>query len=88
MSSFSWVSQQWATFARVWYLTDGKTQHHGKIAGVALIKLQGSHKPVYHQRSGCTDHVMGTQGRRTAFSGSRDKKCAGRMLVTQVDLNR
>lgn len=44
-------SKQWATFARVWYLLDGKMQPPGKLAAIASIKLQGLHKPVYHQLS-------------------------------------
>uniref|UniRef100_A0A9L0T038 Mitochondrial ribosomal protein L13 n=1 Tax=Equus caballus TaxID=9796 RepID=A0A9L0T038_HORSE len=51
MSSFSRAPQQWATFARVWYLLDGKMQPPGKLAAMASIKLQGLHKPVYHQLS-------------------------------------
>uniref|UniRef100_A0A4X1VCE0 Mitochondrial ribosomal protein L13 n=1 Tax=Sus scrofa TaxID=9823 RepID=A0A4X1VCE0_PIG len=49
MSSFSKVPQQWAAFAQVWYLLDGKMQPLGKLAAMASVKLQGLHKPVYHQ---------------------------------------
>uniref|UniRef100_A0A8D2B869 Uncharacterized protein n=1 Tax=Sciurus vulgaris TaxID=55149 RepID=A0A8D2B869_SCIVU len=49
MSSFSPAHQQWATFAQIWYLLDGKMQPPGKLAALASIKLQGLHKPVYHQ---------------------------------------
>ncbi|OWK04365.1 MRPL13 [Cervus elaphus hippelaphus] len=42
---------QWATFARVWYLLDGKMQPPGKLAALASVRLQGLHKPVYHQLS-------------------------------------
>ncbi|MBV95771.1 39S ribosomal protein L13, mitochondrial, partial [Eschrichtius robustus] len=51
MSSFSRAPQQWATFARVWYLLDGKMQPPGKLAALASVKLQGLHKPMYHQLS-------------------------------------
>uniref|UniRef100_A0A8W4FDX6 Uncharacterized protein n=1 Tax=Sus scrofa TaxID=9823 RepID=A0A8W4FDX6_PIG len=40
---------QWAAFAQVWYLLDGKMQPLGKLAAMASVKLQGLHKPVYHQ---------------------------------------
>ncbi|XP_066235514.1 large ribosomal subunit protein uL13m isoform X1 [Saccopteryx leptura] len=71
MSSFSKAPQQWATFARVWYLLDGKLQPPGKLAAVASIKLQGLHKPVYHQLSDCGDHVVIMNTRHIAFSGNK-----------------
>ncbi|XP_014308169.1 large ribosomal subunit protein uL13m [Myotis yumanensis] len=71
MSSFSRAPQQWATFARVWYLLDGKMQPPGKLAAVASIKLQGLHKPVYHQLSDCGDHVVIMNTRHIAFSGNK-----------------
>ncbi|XP_048948597.1 large ribosomal subunit protein uL13m isoform X4 [Canis lupus baileyi] len=63
--------QQWATFARVWYLLDGKMQPPGKLAAMASIKLQGLHKPVYHQLSDCGDHVVIMNTRHIAFSGNK-----------------
>ncbi|XP_008141581.1 39S ribosomal protein L13, mitochondrial [Eptesicus fuscus] len=71
MSSFSRAPQQWATFARVWYLLDGKMQPPGKLAAVASIRLQGLHKPVYHQTSDCGDHVVIMNTRHIAFSGNK-----------------
>ncbi|XP_045309758.1 39S ribosomal protein L13, mitochondrial isoform X1 [Leopardus geoffroyi] len=64
-------SLQWATFARVWYLLDGKMQPPGKLAALASIKLQGLHKPVYHQLSDCGDHVVIMNTRHIAFSGNK-----------------
>nr|KAF6405292.1 mitochondrial ribosomal protein L13 [Rousettus aegyptiacus] len=71
MSSFSRAPQQWATFARVWYLLDGKMQPPGKLAAMASVKLQGLHKPVYHQLSDCGDHVVIMNTRHIAFSGNK-----------------
>ncbi|XP_047377540.1 39S ribosomal protein L13, mitochondrial isoform X3 [Sciurus carolinensis] len=71
MSSFSRAQQQWATFARIWYLLDGKMQPPGKLAALASIKLQGLHKPVYHQLSDCGDHVVIINTRHIAFSGNK-----------------
>uniref|UniRef100_A0A5F9C1G1 Large ribosomal subunit protein uL13m n=1 Tax=Oryctolagus cuniculus TaxID=9986 RepID=A0A5F9C1G1_RABIT len=71
MSSFSRAPQQWATFARVWYLLDGKMQPPGKLAAVASMKLQGLHKPIYHQLSDCGDHVVIMNTRHIAFSGNK-----------------
>ncbi|XP_028356004.1 large ribosomal subunit protein uL13m isoform X2 [Physeter macrocephalus] len=71
MSSFSRAPQQWATFARVWYLLDGKMQPPGKLAALASVKLQGLHKPVYHQLSDCGDHVVIMNTRHIAFSGNK-----------------
>uniref|UniRef100_A0A452R153 Large ribosomal subunit protein uL13m n=1 Tax=Ursus americanus TaxID=9643 RepID=A0A452R153_URSAM len=71
MSSFSKAPQQWATFARVWYLLDGKMQPPGKLAAMASIKLQGLHKPIYHQLSDCGDHVVIMNTRHIAFSGNK-----------------
>nr|XP_025849279.1 39S ribosomal protein L13, mitochondrial [Vulpes vulpes] len=71
MSSFSRAPQQWATFARVWYLLDGKMQPPGKLAALASVKLQGLHKPIYHQLSDCGDHVVIMNTRHIAFSGNK-----------------
>ncbi|XP_058524502.1 large ribosomal subunit protein uL13m isoform X2 [Ochotona princeps] len=71
MSSFSKASQQWATFARMWYLLDGKMQPPGKLAALASMKLQGLHKPIYHQLSDCGDHVVIMNTRHIAFSGNK-----------------
>ncbi|XP_027470540.1 39S ribosomal protein L13, mitochondrial isoform X2 [Zalophus californianus] len=71
MSSFSKAPQQWATFARVWYLLDGKMQPPGKLAAMASVKLQGLHKPIYHQLSDCGDHVVIMNTRHIAFSGNK-----------------
>ncbi|XP_011603810.1 large ribosomal subunit protein uL13m isoform X3 [Takifugu rubripes] len=48
MSSFSRSAQQWATFARSWFLIDARMQPPGKIAAMTSIRLQGKHKPIYH----------------------------------------
>uniref|UniRef100_A0A5F8H4B0 Large ribosomal subunit protein uL13m n=1 Tax=Monodelphis domestica TaxID=13616 RepID=A0A5F8H4B0_MONDO len=71
MSSFSRAQQQWATFGRVWYLLDGKMQPPGKLAAIASVRLQGLHKPVYHQLSNCGDHVVIKNTRHIAFSGNK-----------------
>ncbi|XP_004642338.2 39S ribosomal protein L13, mitochondrial isoform X2 [Octodon degus] len=71
MSSFSRAPQQWATFARMWYLLDGKMQPPGKLAAEASRRLQGLHKPVYHQISDCGDHVVIMNTRHIAFSGNK-----------------
>ncbi|GAB1299368.1 39S ribosomal protein L13, mitochondrial [Apodemus speciosus] len=62
---------QWATFARMWYLLDGKMQPPGKLAAIASNKLQGLNKPVYHQLSDCGDHVVIINTRHIAFSGNK-----------------
>lgn len=71
MSSFSRAPQQWATFARMWYLLDGKMQPPGKLATIASNKLQGLNKPVYHPLSDCGDHVVIMNTRHIAFSGNK-----------------
>ncbi|XP_017703002.1 PREDICTED: 39S ribosomal protein L13, mitochondrial [Rhinopithecus bieti] len=71
MSSFSRAPQQWATFARIWYLLDGKMQPPGKLAAMASVRLQGLHKPVYHALSDCGDHVVIMNTRHIAFSGNK-----------------
>ncbi|MEE6463249.1 hypothetical protein FKM82_005831 [Ascaphus truei] len=71
MASYSRTAQQWATFARVWYLVDGKMQPPGKIAAMCSIRLQGKHKPVYHALSDCGDHVVVMNTRHIAFSGNK-----------------
>ncbi|XP_053102593.1 39S ribosomal protein L13, mitochondrial isoform X2 [Hemicordylus capensis] len=71
MASFTKAAQQWATFARSWYLLDAKMQPPGKIAAMAIIRLQGKHKPVYHALSDLGDHVVIINTRHIAFSGNK-----------------
>ncbi|XP_060099244.1 large ribosomal subunit protein uL13m [Heteronotia binoei] len=71
MSSYSRAAQQWATFARVWYLLDAKMQPPGKIAEICKIILQGKHKPVYHALSDIGDHAVVINTRHIAFSGNK-----------------
>ncbi|KAJ8291053.1 hypothetical protein GJAV_G00020850 [Gymnothorax javanicus] len=77
MSSFTKSAQQWATFARSWFLIDGRMQPPGKIATMCAIRLQGKHKPIYHaltyvEHSGdCGDHVVVMNTRHIAFSGNK-----------------
>nr|XP_042716953.1 39S ribosomal protein L13, mitochondrial isoform X2 [Chrysemys picta bellii] len=71
MASYTKAAQQWATFARAWYLIDGKMQPPGKLAAVSVIRLQGKHKPMYHALSDCGDHVVIINTRHIAFSGNK-----------------
>uniref|UniRef100_A0A8B9NWC4 Large ribosomal subunit protein uL13m n=3 Tax=Palaeognathae TaxID=8783 RepID=A0A8B9NWC4_APTOW len=63
--------QQWATFARAWYLLDARMQPPGKIAAVTAVRLEGRHKPIYHALSDCGDHVVIINTRHIAFSGNK-----------------
>lgn len=71
MASVSKAAKQWATFARSWYLIDAKMQPPGKIASMSCVKLQGTHKPIYHALSDCGDHVVIINTRNIAFSGNK-----------------
>ncbi|XP_053323450.1 39S ribosomal protein L13, mitochondrial [Spea bombifrons] len=71
MASYSRSAQQWATFARMWYLIDGKMQPPGKIASLCAVHLKGKHKPTYHALSDCGDHVVVINTRHIAFSGNK-----------------
>ncbi|XP_041941681.1 39S ribosomal protein L13, mitochondrial [Alosa sapidissima] len=71
MSSFSRSAQQWATFARSWFLIDARMQPPGKIATMSAIRLQGKHKPIYHATSDCGDHVVIMNTRHIALSGNK-----------------
>uniref|UniRef100_A0A8C4WV21 Large ribosomal subunit protein uL13m n=1 Tax=Eptatretus burgeri TaxID=7764 RepID=A0A8C4WV21_EPTBU len=71
MSSCSRAAQQWATFARFWYLLDAKLQPPGKLAEICSQHLQGKHKPIYHATSDCGDHVVVINTRQIAFSGNK-----------------
>nr|XP_046192693.1 39S ribosomal protein L13, mitochondrial isoform X1 [Oncorhynchus gorbuscha] len=71
MSSFTKSAQQWATFARSWYLIDARMQPPGKIATMCAIRLQGKHKPIYHALSDVGDHVVVMNSRHIAFSGNK-----------------
>ncbi|XP_010575269.1 PREDICTED: 39S ribosomal protein L13, mitochondrial isoform X4 [Haliaeetus leucocephalus] len=71
MASYTKAAQQWATFARAWYLLDAKMQPPGKIAAATVIRLEGRHKPIYHALSDCGDHVVIINTRHIAFSGNK-----------------
>ncbi|CAB1321330.1 unnamed protein product, partial [Coregonus sp. 'balchen'] len=71
MSSFTKSAQQWATFARSWYLIDARMQPPGKIATMCAVRLQGKHKPIYHALSDVGDHVVVMNTRHIAFSGNK-----------------
>ncbi|KAJ8353812.1 hypothetical protein SKAU_G00213790 [Synaphobranchus kaupii] len=71
MSSFTKSAQQWATFARSWFLIDARMQPPGKIATMCSVRLQGKHKPIYHALSDCGDHVVVMNTRHIAFSGNK-----------------
>ncbi|KAL2101926.1 hypothetical protein ACEWY4_003687 [Coilia grayii] len=71
MSSFSRSAQQWATFARSWFVIDARMQPPGKIATMCAIRLQGKHKPIYHALSDCGDHVVVMNTRHIALSGNK-----------------
>ncbi|KAM9851635.1 large ribosomal subunit protein uL13m [Aulostomus maculatus] len=71
MSSFSRSAQQWATFARSWFLIDAKKQPPGKLASMCSVRLQGKHKPIYHAKSNCGDHVVIINSKHIAFSGNK-----------------
>ncbi|XP_022608984.1 39S ribosomal protein L13, mitochondrial isoform X2 [Seriola dumerili] len=71
MSSFSRSAQQWATFARSWFLIDARMQPPGKIASMCSVRLQGKHKPIYHALSDCGDHVVVINTKHIAFSGNK-----------------
>ncbi|CAG00017.1 unnamed protein product [Tetraodon nigroviridis] len=60
MSSFSRSAQQWATFARSWFLIDARMQPPGKIATMCSVRLQGKHKPIYHalSESALVHHIL------------------------------
>ncbi|XP_070796458.1 large ribosomal subunit protein uL13m [Pituophis catenifer annectens] len=71
MASFTKSAQQWATFARTWYLLDGWMQPPGKLAAIASVRLEGKHKPIYHALSDLGDHVVIINTRHVAFSGNK-----------------
>ncbi|XP_037663434.1 39S ribosomal protein L13, mitochondrial-like [Choloepus didactylus] len=48
----------------------------GKLTAMASIKLQGLHKPMYHQLSDCGDHVVIMNTRHIEFSGNKWKQNA------------
>ncbi|XP_072045683.1 large ribosomal subunit protein uL13m-like [Amphiura filiformis] len=52
------ITQQWATFARLWYLVDAYKQPPGRVASQVSFLLQGKHKPIFHPLSDVGDHVI------------------------------
>uniref|UniRef100_A0A3P9J2N5 Large ribosomal subunit protein uL13m n=1 Tax=Oryzias latipes TaxID=8090 RepID=A0A3P9J2N5_ORYLA len=70
-AALAFCIQQWATFARSWFLIDARMQPPGKIASMCSVRLQGKHKPIYHALSDCGDHVVVINSRHIAFSGNK-----------------
>ncbi|XP_038056759.1 39S ribosomal protein L13, mitochondrial-like [Patiria miniata] len=65
------ISQQWAVFARMWYLLDAAKQPPGRIARAVIPLLQGKHKPIYHPLSDVGDHVVVINTHQIAFSQNK-----------------
>jgi len=61
--------QQWATFARLWWLYDAKWQSPFQSAKVIVKYLEGRHKPIYHPLSDVGDHVVVINTREIAMEG-------------------
>ncbi|KAI0212630.1 39S ribosomal protein L13, mitochondrial [Lamellibrachia satsuma] len=61
--------QQWATFARMWWLYDAKWQCPFQSAPVIIRHLQGQHKPIYHPLGDVGDHVVVINTEHIAMEG-------------------
>ncbi|ELU04557.1 hypothetical protein CAPTEDRAFT_159961 [Capitella teleta] len=61
--------QQWATFARTWWIYDAKWQCPRQSAPVLIKYLQGKHKPIYHPNSDIGDHVVVINTKHIAMEG-------------------
>lgn len=66
--------QQWATFARSWFLIDARLQPPGKLATMCSVRLQGKHKPIYHALSEC---LLLTLGKWQLFPSAIRLCCRG-----------
>lgn len=62
------ITQQWATFSRLWYMIDAQKQPPGRVASAISRVLQGKHKPIYHPLSDVGDHVVVINTSQVAFS--------------------
>ncbi len=51
ISRFELCLQQWATFARQWWLYDARHQCAFRSAEKIIPYLEGRHKPIYHPMS-------------------------------------
>ena len=58
--------QQWATFARCWWLFDAQWQCPFQSAFVLHRHILGLHKPIYHPLSDVGDHVVVINSREIA----------------------
>ncbi|KAL0278994.1 UNVERIFIED_CONTAM: hypothetical protein PYX00_000647 [Menopon gallinae] len=67
-------AQQWATFAQTWHLFDAKWQNPFDSAKVIITHLLGQHKPIYHNRSECGDHVVVINCKEIALPGDEWKR--------------
>ncbi|KAJ8033179.1 39S ribosomal protein L13, mitochondrial [Holothuria leucospilota] len=63
------ITQQWATFGRLWYILNAERQSPGRIANVVCPILQGMHKPIYYHAVDCGDHVVIYNTRHIALEG-------------------
>ncbi|KAK2160977.1 hypothetical protein LSH36_123g02006 [Paralvinella palmiformis] len=61
--------QQWATFARQWWVYDATWQCPFRSAPAIIKHLQGKHKPIYHPTNDCGDHVVVINSKHIAMEG-------------------
>lgn len=61
--------QQWATFARSWWLYDANWQCPIGSAPLLIKYLSGKHKPIYHPLSDTGDHVVVINTKEIAMEG-------------------
>merc|ERR1712179_554992 len=68
--------QQWATFARMWYIFDAKWQDPFHSAKLLSLYLTGQHKPIYHPLNDCGDQLVIINSKEIALRGDEWKKRA------------
>jgi len=68
--------QQWASFARMWYIYDAKWQDPFHSAKLLSLYLTGQHKPIYHPLNDCGDQLVIINSKEIALRGDEWKKRA------------
>ncbi|GAU99640.1 hypothetical protein RvY_10608 [Ramazzottius varieornatus] len=61
--------QQWATFARQWWLFDAKNQDPFQTAYHIRPYLNGKTKPLFSPQTDCGDHVVIVNSKHIALEG-------------------
>merc|ERR1712137_716107 len=78
--------QQWATFARMWYIFDAKWQDPFHSAKLLSLYLTGQHKPIYHPLNDCGDQLVIINSKEKAIYSSIKNNLNRKTYMTRLHI--